>query len=106
MTKATQTSRSSQDLNDIWDFIGESDPEQADKFLDLILEKCELLAKFPGMGRTRHELLLNLRSFSVKHYVIFYTPIEDGIEVFRILHSLRDIAEVFNETINEAEKIN
>lgn len=106
MLKVENTPQSRQDLSDIFQYLADYDLEIAKKFLLLIDEKCELLAKFPGMGRTRHELLINLRSFPVKNYVVFYTPIEYGIEVFRILHSSRDITEVFNETIEEAEKIN
>jgi toxin ParE1/3/4 len=39
--------------------------------------------------------MLNLRSFPVGSYVIFYRPIEEGIEVIRVLHSARDIEDIF-----------
>ncbi len=56
------------------------------------------LARMPGLG-TRDEpdepLYAVLRSFPIDRftrYVVFYRPILDGIEVFRVLHGARDIA--------------
>ena len=47
------------------------------------------------MGRKRDELLPNLRSFPVGSYLIFYHPINQGIEVVRVLHGSRDIPNFF-----------
>ncbi len=49
----------------------------------------------PYMGRQREELAARLRSFPVGSYVIFYRPIDDGIEVARILHGARDFPPLF-----------
>jgi toxin ParE1/3/4 len=49
------------------------------------------------MGRARQELAASLRSFPFGRYVIFYVPIENGINVVRVLHSARDIDAVFDE---------
>lgn len=49
------------------------------------------------MGRARDELAANVRSFPFGRYVIYYAPIEDGIDVVRLLHSARDIDAVFSE---------
>ena len=49
------------------------------------------------MGRARDELAADLRSFPFGRYVIFYEPIEDGIDVVRVLHSARDIDVAFDE---------
>lgn len=106
MPKVIRSARATQDLNDIWDFIAQSDIAQADKFLDLILEKCELLAQFPVMGRLRHEILLNLRTFPFKNYIIFYQQIMDGIEIVRILHGSRETDKIFDDIIDEADKLN
>lgn len=47
------------------------------------------------MGRARDELTLGIRSHPFGRYVIFCMPLEDGIDVVRILHSSRDIDVVF-----------
>lgn len=86
-----------EDLGDIWDYVAESGVERADRLLDLIYEKCQQLAEYPEMGRARHELLMNLRSLTVKNYVILYQPTAEGIEVLRVLYGARDIHRIFDE---------
>ncbi|MGH7989069.1 MAG: type II toxin-antitoxin system RelE/ParE family toxin [Limisphaerales bacterium] len=49
----------------------------------------------PLLGREREELLPRLRSFPVSRYVIFYRPMENGIEVVRVLHGARDFPPLF-----------
>ena len=64
-------------------------------------DKCQMLAEFPEMGRERHELIVNLRSFTVRNYIIFYQPVADGIEVLRVLYGARDLYRAFDEMIGE-----
>jgi toxin ParE1/3/4 len=49
------------------------------------------------MGRARDELSPSLRSFPFGRYVIFYEPVEGGIDVVRLLHSARDVHAQFGE---------
>lgn len=49
------------------------------------------------MGRMREILSAGLRSFPVGRYVIFYRPLQDGIDVVRVLHGTRDLEAVFVE---------
>jgi toxin ParE1/3/4 len=83
------------DLLEIWSHIAKDSASAADRFLDLIGEKCDLLAASPDMGRRREELAPSLRSFPVGRYVIFYRPRERGIQVVRVLSAYRDIAALF-----------
>lgn len=83
------------DLLEIWSYIAKDNPSAADRFLDLIGEKCALLAVSPEMGRRREELAPSLRSFPVGRYIIFYRPGERGIQVVRVLSADRDIAALF-----------
>jgi|GEM_PF-6387262 len=57
------------------------------------------------MGRIRHELLINLRSFAIKNYIIFYLPTQEGIEILRVLRSARDIEKLFQDVIDSAKEI-
>ena len=54
-------------------------------------------AKFTKIGRLKDELAPFLRSFLVKNYLIFYRPIDQGIEIVRILHGLQDIETIFQD---------
>lgn len=53
------------------------------------------------MGRKRDELVPNLRSFPVGNYLIFYRPINQGIEVLRVLHGARDIPSIFEDSLED-----
>ena len=53
------------DLEEIWWYIVQDNPNAADRFLDRIEERCTALAEFPLMGTSRDELLPSLRSFAV-----------------------------------------
>jgi len=90
--------RAELDLLDIWDYIADDSPDRADNFLDRIESKLMTLAQNSGLGRKRSELLPDLRSFSIGNYVVFYQQIEGGIDVIRLLHSSRDIEEVFKQS--------
>ena len=47
------------------------------------------------MGQVRPELASGVRSFPVGKYVVFYLPMEEGIEVVQVIHAARDIPAVF-----------
>ncbi len=53
------------------------------------------LARHPHMGRERHfQRRPGLRSWHVDgfdDYLIFYRPIADGVEIYRVLHGARDL---------------
>ncbi|NEP47052.1 MAG: type II toxin-antitoxin system RelE/ParE family toxin, partial [Okeania sp. SIO2H7] len=79
-----------QDLIDINDYIAENDIDAADRFLDRIYEKCQLLANFPNMGAKREELMSGLRSVPVGDYLVFYRVAGTGIEIIRVVSGYRD----------------
>jgi toxin ParE1/3/4 len=60
-------------------------------WVDKIEEKCKLIATTPQFGEARPEYGDEIRSSTVGRYVIFYRPIENGIEVLRVIAGDRDI---------------
>jgi toxin ParE1/3/4 len=48
------------------------------------------------MGRARDELAVGLHSCLFGRDVMFYTPLDDGIDVVRVLHSARDTEAAFS----------
>jgi toxin ParE1/3/4 len=95
MARVTRRPLAAADILDIWDHIAEDSLAQADRWVDKLDEKFKLLATQPLIGRARDQLAADLRSFPFGRYVIFYTPIDDGIDVVRVLHSARDVDAVF-----------
>ena len=92
--------KAEQDLEDINARIASYNPQAANRLLDKILDKFETLASFPNMGKIRDELITNLRSFPVDDYLIFYFPIENGIEIARVASGYRDLEAMFEEEID------
>lgn len=80
-----------QDLTEIFDFIARDKPFAASNRIDLIEEKCKLIAETPEFGEKRPEYGANIRSSMVGRYVIFYRSIDSGIEIVRVISGDRDI---------------
>jgi len=83
------------DLDEIWFYIAQDDPEAADKFIRAIISRFRTLASMPYLGRQRDELSPRLRSFPVGRYVIFYRPRDNGVEIARVLDGARDLPPLF-----------
>ena len=98
MSRVTRRPLAAVDILDVWDYIAEDSAAAADRWVDKLDETFNLIATQPLMGRAREELAASLRSFPFGRYVIYYVPIEDGIDVVRVLHSARDIDAIFGDT--------
>jgi len=88
-----------EDLAEIWAYIAEDSPRQADAFASALNREIRNLARRPLIGHTRPELLTGLRSLPFGRYVIFYLPRKRGIEVVRLLHGARDLKPLFDEDV-------
>ena len=97
MANLSFTELAKSDLKEIWVYTSEYSYEAADKLVDKLYEKFLLLAENPKMGKTHDEVILNLRSFPYKNYVVFYFPTDQGVEIFRVLHGARDIEQLFED---------
>jgi toxin ParE1/3/4 len=67
------------DLDEIWWYIAQDSPNNADRFLDCIQERCLALSGFPQMVTNHEELKKGLRNQPVGNYLTFYFPLEDGV---------------------------
>lgn len=97
MARVTRRPLAEADILDIWDYIAEDSPDEADRWLDRLDEKLSLWAMQPTVGRPRDELAPGLRSFAFGRYVVFTQPLADGIDDVRVLHSSRDIDATFGQ---------
>ena len=84
-----------EDLKDVWDYVAQHNENVAGKLIKEIKNKLLLLRNNPLVGRKQNQFLVGLRSFVVKSYFIFYLPLDDGIDVLRVMHGSRDIESIF-----------
>lgn len=85
------------DLKEVWAYVSGNDVSAAEHLIRELAAKFDLLEANPNLGRTRHEFILNLRSLPHKRYIIFYFPIQSGVEIYRIVHSSRELKTVFTD---------
>jgi toxin ParE1/3/4 len=68
-----------QDLEEIWLYVAEdSSPTTADRLIDAIVDRFDLLAEQPAVGRARPEFGVDVRSFVVEGHVIYYRHNRDA----------------------------
>jgi toxin ParE1/3/4 len=76
----------------------------AARFLDAADETFQQLLRSPELGATgefRARHLKGIRRWRVngfESFLVFYRPVDDGIEIVRVLHGARDIESLFNKT--------
>ena len=96
MARVTIRPQADVDIEEIWEFIAADSIAAADKWVDVLDEKMYLWATQPMMGRARDELAPGVRRLTFGRYVVFFSPLTDGIDVVRVLHGARDIDNTFS----------
>lgn len=97
------------DLDGQADYLArEASLETALRFYDAARTTFEKLARMPGIGQRRDSSqprLAGLRVWRIEgfeNHLVFYRPIEDGIEIVRVLHGARDIDSVLKSEDGDA----
>jgi toxin ParE1/3/4 len=88
------------DIKGTWAYLFERNEDAATRLITSIIEKCEMLSFNPLIGSSRDELIVGLRLFPFERYNIYYFPTEFGIEVYRVIHSSRDVIQIFKDAID------
>jgi toxin ParE1/3/4 len=87
------------DLADAWAYIAaEGSEARADRVVDALFEKFELLAAFPSLGRSSPQFGAEVRSLPVGAYIVYYRPVDgDALLIARVLHGRRDQVVAWNQ---------
>lgn len=91
------------DTEGIAGYLAQQSIDVAERFLDACRADFQRLAEMPGAGRIREFLnpkTANIRSWPIggfRNYLIFYRPIEDGVEILHVLHGARDLDAFFSK---------
>ena len=87
------------DIEQIADYIArESGLAQADRFLTRLDAKLSKIAQFPNLGRQRNEILPGLRSFPMDQYLILYIPVNQDVDILRVVSGYRDLSALFTNS--------
>ncbi len=88
------------DIENIWLYTYENwSLEQADRYVNLIIDEIEYLAKNPESGKDYGQIRKGYFRSKVKSHLIFYkiNQKKKAIEIIRILHQRMDIDSILEE---------
>ncbi len=91
MSRYVLVGRAETDLDEIWCYIAQHDLPAADRMIDRLIERFEMLARQPGAGDLLGHVSPGLRCCPVGNYVVFYETDEFQICIKRVLHGARDL---------------
>jgi toxin ParE1/3/4 len=92
MRRIERRPRARFDLLAVYNYIAEHGGDaRAERYLRRLNDTIDYLAQQPVMGRARPELEPRIRSFPCEKHVIFYLPLEDGVDIVRIIHGAMDL---------------
>ena len=99
MNRYYVTPAAREDLQQVHDYIAQFDNDNALHFVERIAERFSLLSDYPYLGVARPRFGADIRSLVVPNsdYIIFYRPIDDGVEVLRVVHGSQDLGKLFQQ---------
>lgn len=89
------------DVLGIVEYIAIVNPDAAYQFIEAVRETEEMLLTMPRMAPASSfgfQRFPDMRHRSVKgfdNYLIFYQPMEHGLDIVRVLHGARDLERLF-----------
>lgn len=92
--------KAAEDLENIWLYTFENwSQEQADRYINLIIDEIEYLAQKPEIGNDLAHIRKNYKCSKVKSHIVFYrkTEKQNVIEIIRVLHQRMDIENRLND---------
>jgi toxin ParE1/3/4 len=91
MGRILRTNASHEDYRDVWYYIALDNVEAANGVVRAFDAALTMLSENPRAGRRRARLAKNLRSFPVGEYILFYRPLQDGVELIRVIRGSRQL---------------
>jgi len=90
--------RAERDLKSIAYYIAteSGSVDSAERQIDAIIERFDLLTEHPEIGRARDDLGAGRRTFPVDNYVILYRITGADVLILRVAHSRRDLDTLYH----------
>lgn len=99
MIPLTITDMARTDLDTIWEYIAEDNPEHADRILRSIYEEILRVGHSPGLGHRRTDLLrdASVLFWPSGRYLILYRSSSQETVILAVLHGSRDIPAILRD---------
>jgi len=98
LLSAAEKVRALADLQEIWEYIFQDNPEAADRMLDEFHDPFGSLARTPGMGHIRRDLTFqSVRFGPVRSYLIVYRSESKPLDIVAVLHGKRDLKKILRK---------
>ena len=95
MNEFVLSKRAEADVDDIWTYIARNDRQAADRQIDRIYDRFEMLVQQPEFGESVGYLTAGLRRTRVGNYIIYYEIEPNHVQIRRVLHGARDVKKFF-----------
>lgn len=79
------------DLREIGAWIGNENPEAANRFIEAAEKAFELLRRHPRIGRLRTFSVAGVRSWMIPEFQK-YIPTKTEVQILAVVHGARDIS--------------
>ena len=86
-----------EDIGEIFFYIAGDSPKSALAMTDKIIDKIDMLAELPFIGKIVQDNELakqEYRMLNIDSYIAFYKVIDDEVVVYRVLHGMRDFPDL------------
>lgn len=91
MPRLSYSQRSQIDLTEIWDYIAEDSPRNADAVLQRLYDRIEQLVTQPLSGHRRSDLRPHIRCITSDGYIVIYRATKVAVCIDRIVHHSRNL---------------
>lgn len=105
--KVVQRRQATRDIDEHAAYIATRDPRAAYRFLDMVEQTFDLLARHPRISSRRlYHIVAGLRAFPVRAfraYVVLYFASAGRVQIVRVVHASRDLGELLKGLESERE---
>jgi len=95
MSKLRVSRDATADLDEIWLHIANRGGVEAQRYINHLTGKFDIIASMPGVGRERNELKIGIRSHAVDDYIVYYRHKKGLATILHVVHGARDVTELF-----------
>jgi toxin ParE1/3/4 len=97
------TPTADRDVDEHFIYLAKRSGDAGVRFLRAADATFEQLAAMPELGQRQDfggDRLVGVRAWQIRgfeNYLVFYRPIQGGVEIIRVLHAARDVPTVFED---------